>query len=88
MTEAVTPLFFTAHARTVMVERELDPAWIERAVREPEWELPGPSGPGIVRGFRRIPERGNRILRVACVETDSGIRILSAFLDRGARRPE
>jgi hypothetical protein len=81
------PLRMTGHARTVMVERELAEQWIELAARAPQWEAPDPR-PGVVRRFRVIPERGDRILRVACVETPDEIRILSAFLDRRARKPE
>ena len=82
------PLVFTAHARQVMAERELEPAWVERTVLEPEWREPDRARPQVERRFRSVPEREHRILRVACVETAADIRILSAFLDRGARRPE
>ena len=78
------PLRFTGHARTVIAERELAEEWVERAA---EWEAPDPSR-GVVRRYRVIPERGGRVLRVACVETSSEIRILSGFLDRRARKPE
>lgn len=81
------PLRFTAHARTAMAERELAEAWVTATALAPEWEAPDPR-PGTVRRYRAIPERGGRILRVACVETANEIRILSAFLDRRARRPE
>jgi hypothetical protein len=81
------PLRFTGHARTAIEERELAQAWVEATALSPEWEVPDPR-PGVVRRFRVIPERGGRILRVACVETASEIRILSAFLDRRARKPE
>jgi hypothetical protein len=38
------------------------------------------------RGCRPIPEFGGCILRVACVETNSNIRIISVMFDRNARR--
>lgn len=82
------PLVFTAHAHLVMAERELADEWVERTVRVPEWREPDPADPAVERRFRTVPERENRILRVACVESDTDIRILSAFLDRGARRPQ
>jgi hypothetical protein len=81
------PLVFTAHARQVMIERDLELEWVKRAVHEPEWREPDPADPAVERRFRSVPEREGRILRVACVESASEIRILSAFLDRGARRP-
>lgn len=81
------PLVFTQHAHDVVDERELDPEWIERTVRAPEWTIPDPRRPGVERRFRAIPEFGGRTLRVACYETTLNIRILTVFFDRNARRP-
>jgi len=81
------PLHFTQHAIDAMAERDLPPALVERTVFEPEWEEPDPHDPVVLRRFRHIPERGNRVLRVALVATPDEIRIISAFLDRRARPP-
>ena len=80
-------LFLTQHAQDAVDEREIDPAWIERAVRAPDWTIPDPRRNGVDRRFRAIPEYGNRVLRVACYETALDIRILTVFFDRDARRP-
>jgi hypothetical protein len=82
------PLRFTSHALAVMTERNLHRDWIERAVRAPDWQEPDPHDPTASRLFAAVPERGGRFLRVACVETPTEIRILTAFLDRRARGPE
>ena len=81
------PLFFTQHTQDAIDEREIDPAWIERAAHAPEWTVADPNRPGVERRFRRIPEFGNRVLRAACYETTLEIRILTVFFDRNARRP-
>ena len=81
------PLFFTRHARDVIEQRELEPEWIERAVRDPEWRIADPHRLGVERRFRAIPEFGNRVLRAACYETTLEIRIVSVFFDRKAKRP-
>jgi hypothetical protein len=81
------PLRFTRHALDALTERELQADWVEATVRAPDWREPDPHDPAVIRCFRVIPERGGRILRVALVETEAEIRILSAFLDRRARRP-
>jgi hypothetical protein len=81
------PLVFTGHARTAIDERNLEINWVEAAALSPDWEVPDPQ-PGVVRRYRIVPERDHRILRVVCVETATEIRILSAFLDRRARKPE
>ncbi|MCA1968073.1 MAG: DUF4258 domain-containing protein [Rhizobium sp.] len=54
------PLRFTAHSQTVIVERQLDTAWIERTLREPDWREAGPSGPPTERRYQRIPECAGR----------------------------
>jgi len=77
----------TDHAKIAMAERGLDLAWIEAAAREPEWTEPEPSDPALRRRFRAVPERAGRILRVVCGEDDATITIVTAFLDRRARRP-
>lgn len=82
------PIRFTGHALEVMMERNLDRDVVERAVRQPEWNEADPHDPAVQRRLVSLPERGGRVLRVACVETASEIRILTAFLDRRARRPE
>lgn len=74
------------HARTAITERALDPAWIERTALQPEWTEPEPSDPALERRFRAVPERDGRILRVVCGEDDATITIVTAFLDRRARR--
>ncbi len=81
------PLRFIKHAQDVIVERELDRSWIETTVREPDWSSLDPKRVGVERKFRIIAESGNRVLRVACVETEQEIRILTVFFDRDARRP-
>jgi hypothetical protein len=76
---------YTTHALAVMTERRLPAEWIERTARDPLWSEDDPHDPQVQRRFATVPERGGRYLRVACVETDTEIRILTAFLDRKAR---
>lgn len=82
------PLHFTAHAKTVTLERQLELDWIERVVRNPDWREHDPTGPPTERRFCRIAEREDRILRVICLETEAEIRIITAFFDRNARMPQ
>lgn len=80
------PVVLTTHARLRSRDRNIDPKWIEEAAREPEWVQPDPTDPAVERRFRSIPQFGDRILRVAAVETNSSIRVISAMFDRNARR--
>ena len=76
----------TAHAKKRLRDRDIDPKWIDETVLSPEWFEKDPRDPSIERRFRAIPAFGSRILRVACVETNSGIRVISVMFDRNARR--
>ena len=82
------PIRFTRHAIDAMEERRLERQWIEAAVRDPQWQESDRRDPSVMRRFRTISQRGGRVLRVAYVETETEIRVVSAFLDRRARRPQ
>ena len=62
---------------------EIERAWIEQTVREPESVEADPSRPGVVRAFRKVAERGGRFLRVAYVRSEDVIRVVTVFFDRG-----
>jgi len=81
-------VIYHAHALTAMRERGLETAWIERTAYDPDWVQPDPVHPEVERRFRTVPERDGRVLRVAVVETPKEIRIVTAFLDRRARKPK
>jgi hypothetical protein len=79
------PIVYSQHARTSIAERLLEERWIEQAVYGPEWIEVDPLDPAIRRHFIGVPERGGRYLRAAVVETAGQWRIVTAFIDRGAR---
>lgn len=82
------PNRYSEHALTAMRERALEPKWVESAVFEPDWLEPDPLRADSERRFKALPERNGRVLRVAIVETEYEIRIITAFLDRRARNLE
>lgn len=65
----------------------LTPEIIEVIVRHPDWTEPDPDDPAVERRFGR-PTGWTRHVRVACVEEEDHIRVLSAFPDRNARPPD
>ena len=79
-------LLLTAHARLRLRDRQIRMDWVERTVRDPEWTAPDPRDVAVERRFRVIEEFDGRILRVACVETTTAIRVISVMFDRNARR--
>lgn len=78
-------LRLTAHAEARLARRRLPLAWVEAGVNAPERRVPDPIDTSVERRFRSIGEAGGRILRVACVETDDEIRVITAMFDRNAK---
>jgi hypothetical protein len=72
----------TKHARKALEEREILIEWVERALSAPELILPDSEDTAIERYFRRIPEFGDRVLRVAVNTVVEPIRVVSVFFDR------
>ncbi len=72
----------TKHARKALEEREIRIEWMERALSTPELILPDPEDATVERHFRRIPEYGNRVLRVAVNTAVEPKRVVSVFFDR------
>jgi len=56
--------------------------WVEQTLSSPELTLTDPTDPTVERRFRRIPESGERVLRVAVNMSVDPIRIVSVFYDR------
>lgn len=77
---------YTHHAEEVMRERGIEPAWVERTLREPEVDEPDPTDSALRRAFRIVPERDGRTLRVVYARDEAGFRVITTFLDRGRRR--
>lgn len=78
---------FSRHVETVAEERGIAREWIERTLARPNWTKPDVGDPALTRAFAAIPERGGRILRVVYRLEDEGMFVVTAFFDRGARRP-
>lgn len=78
-------LVFTAHARERLHRRKISVEWVEDTVRDPDWIEPDPNDSVVERRFRIIKDFGERVLRIACVETETTIRVISVMFDRNAR---
>ena len=78
-------LELTRHAALRLRERSIRLGWVERTARQPEWTEPEPNDSAVERRFRTIEEFGGRVLRVACIETETAIRVITVTFDRGAR---
>ena len=78
-------LEYTRHAVHAMDERMIPREWVESAVAEPALRTSDPNDPEVERFFRRIPERGGRVLRVAVNTRVAPWRVVSVFFDRSMR---
>lgn len=72
----------TKHAQKVMCDREILVEWLEQTLSAPELVLPDPENVAVERRFRRIPEFGGRVLRVAVNTAVEPNRVVSVFFDR------
>ena len=79
-------LILTTHARERLTQHAIDIAWVEATVRQPERTAADPHDPALTRAWRRIPERGGRVLRVVFRQAGGDIVVVTTVFDRGARR--
>lgn len=66
-------------------ERGLDRDWVEAALEYPDIEEEDPERSGLTRAYKKIPERGGRVLRVVYWRDDEGICVITAFFDRSRK---
>ena len=76
---------YTKHAVHAMEERMIPMRWVESTIEEPALRTLDPNDPEVERFFRRIPERGDRVLRVAVNTRVAPWRVVSVFFDRSMR---
>nr|WP_242032394.1 DUF4258 domain-containing protein [Aphanizomenon flos-aquae] len=54
----------TVHAQQVITAREIQLEWVARVLAEPQKTEPDREDPELRHALARIPENGNRVLRV------------------------
>ena len=78
-------LDYSEHASVAMSRRGISIEWVERAVTNPALRVRDPDDPELERFFRRIPEFGDRVLRVVVNTAIARWRVVSVYFDRGMR---
>ncbi len=71
---------YSRHFKSVLQERSIDEKWIEKTCEAPEKIEDKPDGTRHL--LRRIPEYGNRWLRVIVNTRDEPHTAITAFFDR------
>jgi hypothetical protein len=85
MADDVSGFDYTRHAEAMLQERAIERSWVELTVRDPEALESDATRPNIMSAFRRISERGGRLLRVVYAQGINSVRIVTAFFDRRRR---
>ena len=75
----------SAHAATALAEREIDIAWVELALSRAERTEPDRFDPSLEHALVRIPERGDRVLRVVYNPSHKPPMVVTAYFDRRQR---
>jgi hypothetical protein len=77
----------TEHGRDALEKRKIELAWVERVIDSPETTEADPVDPTLEHRLGRVPECGNRVLRVIVNRSTAPIRIVTAFFDRRVTVP-
>lgn len=77
----------TEHARDAMEKRQIDLAWLEHAFATPDAIEADPVDSELQHRLARIPDWGNRVLRVIVNPTTTPPRIVTVFFDRRRTLP-
>jgi hypothetical protein len=72
----------SSHARTVLTERGITTAWLERTLDQPDMVEPDGSDPTLLHHLCRIDEHGGRVLRVIFNPNVSPRRVVTLYFDR------
>lgn len=75
----------SAHAETVIAERGINLQWIERVLSNPERTEDGKDDAALRHALGRIPEHGNRVLRVVYNGSVEPVRVVTVYFDRTLR---
>ena len=74
------------HAKQQLDERNIELAWVAATLRDPEFTRCDKFDPSVKLSFRRVPEMGDRWLRVVYAERLGRIFVISVFFDRKAEK--
>lgn len=77
----------TEHARDSLEKRSISVHWMERAVAHPELTEADPVDPDLEHRLARIPEFGDRVLRVIINAKKNPPVVVMVFFDRRRRIP-
>lgn len=80
------PYGLTAHAPAKVTLERIPPQWVQRVIEAPTERMQEPTDPDVTRAWARIPEYGDRVLRVAYNHASSPYRVVTVTWGRGKGR--
>lgn len=72
----------TQHARDVLAERGIALEWVERVLGAPQMTEPDKNDAQLVHFLSKIPEHGDRVLRVVLNNHVEPRRVVTLYFDR------
>ena len=75
----------SAHAKTVITERSIELEWLERVLAKPKRIEAHRDDPELKHALGRIPEHGDRVLRVVYNGAVRPVRVVTVYFDRTLR---
>lgn len=79
------PYQLSAHAQQVIAARQIALQWIVSVLQAPQRIEPDAEDPELSHALARIPEYGDRVLRVVYNKTTQPWRIVTVYFDRSQR---
>ena len=79
------PFALTVHAGTVLRERSIELAWVERVLLNPQTLEADKYDARLRHALGRISERGDRVLRVVYNPGQQPWAVITAYFDRKQR---
>ena len=77
---------FSKHALDMLTERDIREAWVQDAIDDPDWKFEGFDGN--MHFYKSVTGREGRFLHVVTNARVQPAKVVTAFFDRRARRPE
>ena len=78
----MTEYRLSQHALEALEKRQIKREWLERALESPETREPDRADSNLEHRLVRIPEFGNRLLRLVVNSTAQPVFVVTIFFDR------
>lgn len=80
--------YLTKHAMDMIHKRSILMDWVENVLSDPQWIEQDAIDAELEHRLRRIPEFGDRVLRVIVNRKKSPLRVVTAYFDRRRQQYE